>query len=254
MTLLRLLSTILIIALTACALPDEAPLPEGTNLITVIGAIHSGHKSSDRFSLNILRNAITEFKPDVVLVELPPDRLQIASDNFVKFGAVKENRADDFPELTDVLFPLRQKLGFTMVPVAAWTQEIADDRSAVMRRLENDPSRDKDWAEYQAAIRTYNQAVAGKSDDPQYIHSHAYDEAVRARQETLQRLFGDELGAGGWKKINQAHLALINAALNDLRGQEKRVLILYGAWHKYKILEGLEGRSNIHIIRPNQLF
>ncbi len=223
-------------------------------MVTIIGAIHGQHRTSKHFSLDVLRGAITKFDPDIVLVELPPDRFAIASANFDKYGEVRESRADDFPELTDVVFPLRKQLGFKIVPVAAWTAEIAAARRATEKRLAQDPARARDWADYQVATKAYGKAVAGRSDDPQYIHSKAYDAAVRARQETYERLFGDDLGASGWHAINEAHLAHINAALDAVSGQEKRVLILFGAWHKYKILERLEARPDVFLVNPAPLF
>lgn len=243
-----------VLILTGCQVSGKQSTSPGSNIVTVVGAIHGGHRNSKDYSLSILRSAIVKFEPDIILVELPPDRFQQASDNFAQYGQVRESRADDFPELTDVVFPLRQELGFTMVPVAAWTEEIANNRRAAMRRLETDPFRTKDWTKYQSAIRKYNRIVSGKSSDPDFIHSQAYDQAVKARQETLERLFGKDLGAGGWQNINMAHLALINTALDDLRGQGKRVLILYGAWHKYKILKGLEDRTDIKTVDASDLF
>jgi hypothetical protein len=243
-----------LLGLTGCAPTSTDSPPEGANIVTVIGAIHGQHRSSERYSLNVLRDAIVKFDPDVVLVELPSDRFAIASANFEKFGEVRESRADDFLELTDVVFPLREKSGFTMIPVAAWTPDIAADRRAKEKQLEKNPARAKDWSEYQAVIQLYGKAVSGRSDDPAFIHSSAYDEAVKARQESYERLFGNDLGAGGWRAINAAHLANINAALDAVTGQEKRVLILFGAWHKYKIVEALEGRKDVFLAEAAPLF
>ncbi len=244
----------LVFALTSCQGAAEKTVPADTNIVAVVGAIHGQHKRSERYSLDVLKKAIHGFDPDVVLVELPQDRFKTASKNFDAFGEVRENRADDFPELVDVVFPLRKEMGFTIVPVAAWSRQLADDRRAKLQQLENDPKRAKDWSEYQAAIAVYNRSVSGKSDDPKYIHGGAYDEAVKARQETYQQLFGEELGAGGWAKSNNAHLTLINQALDDVSGQQKRILILFGAWHKYKIREDLEARSDIVISDAAALF
>lgn len=245
---------ILLLGLTGCSPQPAATPPEGATIVTVIGAIHGQHRRSEAYSLDVLRRAIVTFDPDFVLVELPPDRFEIASANFDQYGEVRESRADDFPELTDVVFPLRKQLGFEMVPVAAWTAEIAAARRATEKRLARDPVRAKDWADYQAATKAYGRAVAGRSDDPQFIHSNAYDAAVRARQETYERLFGDDLGASGWRAINEAHLAHINAALDAVAGQEKRVLILFGAWHRYKILETLEARPDVFLVNAAPLF
>ncbi|WP_339821930.1 hypothetical protein [uncultured Parasphingorhabdus sp.] len=246
--------SVLLLGLTGCGPQPLASPPEGAAIITVVGALHGQHRSSEDYSLDVLRQAIVKFDPDIVMVELPPDRFGIASANFDQFGEVRESRADNFPELTDVVFPLRKDLGFEMIPVAAWTAEIAAERSAVEKRLAADPGRAEDWSEYQAAIQQYGKALAGRSDDPAFIHSGAYDAAVKARQKTYERLFGDDLGSGGWRAINAAHLANINNALDRVKGQEKRVLILFGAAHKYKILEGLEAREDVFLAEPAVLF
>ena len=244
----------LLLGLTGCSPQPVASPPEGATIVAVVGAIHGQHRRSEAYSLDILRQAIVKFDPDIVMVELPADRFAVASANFDQFGEVRESRADDFPELTDVVFPLRQQQGFTMIPVAAWTQDIAANRRTVEKRLATDPVRTEDWSEYRAANQRYGKAVAGRSDDPAFIHSSAYDAAIKSRQESYEHLFGDDLGAGGWNAINAAHLANINAALDSISGQEKRVLILFGAAHKYKIVEGLEAREDIFLADPAVLF
>tara|TARA_R110002033_G_scaffold25787_3_gene59475 strand:- start:1120 stop:1890 length:771 start_codon:yes stop_codon:yes gene_type:complete len=244
----------LMLGLTGCGPQPPVSPPEGATIVAVVGALHGQHRNSEDYSLDVLRQAIVKFDPDIVMVELPPERFAIASANFDQFGEVRESRADDFPELTDVVFPLRERLGFTMIPVAAWTQDIAANRRTVEKRLAQDSARTEDWSEYQAAIRRYGKAVAGRSNDPAFIHSSAYDAAIKARQESYERLFGDDLGAGGWGAINAAHLANINAALDAVSGQEKRVLILFGAAHKYKFLEGLENRPDVFLANPALLF
>lgn len=240
--------------LTGCSPTSAESPPEGATTVAVIGAIHGQHRSSERYSLAVLREAIVKFDPDIVIVELPRESYEKASVNFDQSGEVRESRADDFPELTDVVFPLRKDMGFEMVPVAAWTAEIAAERRSVEKRLEKDPARADDWSEYQTAIRRYSKAVSGRSDEPAFIHSSAYDEAVKARQESYERLFGADLGAGGWRAINAAHLANMNAALDAVKGQEKRILILFGAWHKYKIVEGLAARQDVFLTEAAPLF
>ncbi|MEO9634322.1 MAG: hypothetical protein ABJF89_03305 [Parasphingorhabdus sp.] len=245
---------VLFLGLTACTAPSADSPRQGATIVAVVGAIHGQHRSSEAYSLDILRGAMIEFNPDIVLVELPPDRFATASMNFDQFGDVRESRADDFPELTEVVFPLRSQMGFTMVPVAAWTADIAGNRRAILRRLEADPARAEDWTDYQTAIQRYGNAVLGRSDDPLFIHSNGYDAAVKDRQEIYERLFGNDLGPGGWRAINAAHLQNINAALDAVTGEEKRILILFGAWHKYKIIEGLQARPDVFLADSRPLF
>lgn len=255
MNIFRLYLFGLLAFLAACSAPaEQTEASPGTNVVTVIGAIHGQHRRSENYSLGLLREAIVKFDPDIVMIELPPERFIKASANYEQFGEVRESRADDFPELIDVVFPLRQQLGFEMVPVAAWTQNIADDRRGVLARLKKDPARVKDWAAYQAAIASYNRAVSGRSDDPEYIHSEAYDNAVKARQETYEKLFGDDLGPGGWHNINSAHYEKVATALDKVKGQGRRILIVYGAWHKYWFLEQLEKRDDIQLVGAAELF
>ncbi|QJB69507.1 hypothetical protein [Parasphingorhabdus halotolerans] len=251
---LRYLFVIWFAALASCSVEAEPDIPEGTTIVAVVGAIHAQHKRSKTYSLDILRTAIKRFNPDIVMVELPPDRFATASSNYQKFGEVRESRADDFPELVDVVFPLRAEMGFEMVPVAAWSQQTADARKAAMARIEQDPKRAADWQAFQAAIKDYNESVSGRSDDPAFIHSAAYDQAVKARQETDENLFGDDLGAGGWANVNASHIALMTGKLDAITGHGKRVLILFGAWHKYKIMEEMEARSDVFVFDASELF
>ncbi|WP_337658835.1 hypothetical protein [Sphingorhabdus sp. Alg231-15] len=241
--------------IAACSAPAEqsAPSPD-SNIVTIVGAIHGQHRRSEAYSLAVLQAAIDKFDPDIIMVELPPERFAKASANYEKFGEVRESRADDFPELIDVVFPMRKEMGFQMIPVAAWTQKIADDRRAALARLQKDAARTSDWSAHQAANRAYSRTVSGRSDDPLFIHSEAYDQAVKLRQETYEELFGKDLGPGGWKNINAAHFMKIAAALDELKGQKKRILILYGAWHKYWFLEQLQKRDDIQLVSAAALF
>ncbi len=67
--------------------------------------------------------------------------------------------------------------------------------------------------------------------------------------EPYSRHFNDDLGAGGWDNINAAHYALIARALEQHRGEGKRFLITFGAWHKHWFKKELRKRDDI-VIRP----
>lgn len=243
-----------ILLLNACSEPVTETPPDGLHRVAVIGAIHGQHKNSERYSLEVLEQAIIAFDPDIVMVELPADRLDTASANYQQFGEVREARADDFPELTDMLFPLHKKLGFEMVGVAAWSPEIAERRRETLKSVSDDPALADDWAQFQAARKAFRGKLSGRADDPLFIHSADYDAAARARQETYERLFGEELGSGGWQAINAAHFALIDRALDRVEGEEKRILILFGALHKYWFLDALDARNDLFIIDSAALF
>lgn len=242
---------------TNSSLPNaDAPI-----VATVIGAIHGRHRDSETYPLDRLGTAIIAFEPDYVLTEIPPDRLAEASAQFGHDGIITETRVRVFPELTDTVFPLQQRLGFAIIPVAAWTPAIADDRAAALARIEADPAREAQWSAHLAARRTYSQTVGGRAQDPLFIHSPAYDQAVEAAQAPYLTHFEADLGPGGWGAINEAHFALIAEALDRIAAEREpddaepaRVLILFGAWHKHWFLRALSERSDVRLIPAAPLF
>jgi len=176
--------------LSGCASP--AP-----NQVVVLGMIHSGHTTSERYSIAQLREIIRRIDPDDVLCEIPPDRFPIAQREFRTTGTISEPRVKRFPEYTDAVFPLQRELGFTIVPCAAWTREMADDRRDKLARWRR--TRPEDTAEVENAQAELERILTAEhgADDPWFIHSERYDELVRTGMEPYERLFGDDLGPGG---------------------------------------------------------
>ncbi len=222
--------------------------------VTVLGTSHSNHLTSKRYSLDVLRKAVRRAKPDLILTEIPPDRIEEAKRGFAETGEVTEPRTRVFPEYTDVIFPLSREMPFQMVGTAGWTREIADKRRAALKRIENDRARAKQWAEHLAARRNYTNELAGRGDDPLFMHTEAFDQIVERAQKPYQQYFDADLGAGGWTQINRAHTDLINAALDIVTGQGLSVLITFGSWHKYMIKRALSPRADIALIDPKPLF
>ncbi len=240
-------------SLVGCS-PGEAPPGSPLTKVTVLGVIHRTHRSSTAYSLEVLREAVRRAKPDVILTEIPPDRIGEAIRGFQETGEVTEPRARIFPEYTDVVFPLSREMDFELVGTAGWTQAIADDRSAALSAIENDPARASQWQEHQDARAAYAQLVRGRGDDPRFIHTLEYDVAVQRAQTPYQIYFDPDLGQGGWTKINRAHTDLINAALDAISGQGLNALVMFGAWHKYMIERSLGFRGDIERLDPLALF
>lgn len=227
-------------------------------IMSVFGAIHGTHRNSDTYSLPVLEKAVRNFKPDVIFIEIPPSSMAQARSTFDQFGEVRERRTRAFPELTDVAFPLQKELGYTMVATAAWSRQLADKRLAALKQIEGNPGRRNEWNEHIAARRNLSLVQRGKNDDPFYIHTVQYDAEVKTAQTPYERYFDADLGAGGWGPINDAHIALMINALNNLKSeaQEKpvRVLVIFGAWHKYKILEAMEKRNDVTLVDARRFF
>ncbi len=228
--------------------------------LTVFGAIHGGHRTSKEYSLPILENAIRKFKPDVIFIEIPPSSMAQAQSSFDQFGEVRERRTRAFPELTDVVFPLRKELGFELVPTAGWSRQLANDRSAVLKRIENDPARRSQWQEHIAARNNLFRIQRQKRNNPLYIHTDQYDDEVKTAQTPYETYFDADIGAGGWGPINAAHISLMSDALDRIKSEKNidsapvRVLIVFGAWHKYKILEAMKLRDDVNLIDARQFF
>ncbi|MEO0413930.1 MAG: sulfatase/phosphatase domain-containing protein [Verrucomicrobiota bacterium] len=128
-----------------------------------MGTIHRRHRTSEAYSLGVMEAAIRRAQPDVVLTEIPPDRIERALTTFRETGLVDEPRTQLFPEYTDVLFPLAEELDVRIFGTAAWTKAIADERRAALARIRSDPARAEQWAEHQSALREFAEAMQGRS-------------------------------------------------------------------------------------------
>ena len=229
-------------------------IAEGATRVTVLGTIHSTHRESRKYSLDVLREAVRRAKPDVILSEIPPDRIAEAKRGFAETGEVTEPRTKVFPEYTDVIFPLSEEMDFKIEGTAGWTREIADNRQAALKQIEEDPARAEQWEQHQEARRAYSRELAGRGDDPLLIHSEEYDKLVEKAQAPYQRYFDGDLGPGGWTQINRAHTDLINGALDAITGKGLNALVTFGSWHKYVIKRSVALRKDAVIMNAGNLF
>ena len=222
------------------------------NEVIMLGMIHRGHRTSKIYGFEALRNLFRTINPDYVLVELPPNRFEEALRGFKADGVLSEPRSRVFPEYKDVLFPLTKELKFKMIPTAGWNSPMNIFRRNALQKISKDPKRKADWDKYQEAGRKSNNALkaGGASDDPRWIHTDKYDAAQDIRLSVYNRLFNDEIGPGGWDKINIAHYSNIAKALDKHKGEGKRFLITYGAGHKVWFLRELRKRKDIILINP----
>ena len=164
--------------------------------------IHRNHRTQEVYSLDRVKELIRSVKPDMVLTEIPPDRLGLASEQFKKDGKITEPRVSVFPEYVDALFPLTREMDFEIVPCAAWTTEMNESRRATMAKLK--VSHKKEFAEMTAAQANTNREISkiGSVHDPAVIHRDDYDELVREGMGPYDRHFNELIGDGGWTNIN----------------------------------------------------
>jgi len=231
---------------------ELAPDAAASNAITevaVLGMIHGAHRSSAAWGLDAVRDAITRYRPDVVIAEISPDRWQRIWRDYAERGVIEDSRVLRFPEYTDVLLPLKVRLGFAVEAGAAWTQEMSDLREARIHMFEHDPAFAERNAAYQAAVKAAEAQDASHltdSDDPRVIHSDDYDQMTKIALTPYDEYLNDVIGAGGWTNINVAHYRLIDAAIRAHPGE--RILIMFGAGHKYWLHEQLRQRADIRLL------
>lgn len=223
--------------------------PGQPNEVVIMGMIHGEHLTSKRYGLKTIAKLLHKINPDVVLVEIPPNRFEVADQQFKKTGKITEERVEVFPEYIDVMFPLRKEIGYQIVPTAGWTEAMNTYRSAAMKRISSDPARAKEWAAYQEASQRSEAAVkqGGAEDDPAWIHTDAYDQALDIELSAYNH-FDPELGRGGWDTINKAHYGNIERWLDQHKNQGKRVLITYGSAHKGWFTRHLRQRTDIKLL------
>lgn len=224
--------------------------PGTKNEVIVMGMIHGQHRTSKLYSVERVRSFIRAIDPDFILCEIPPDRLDTALRQFEETGHVDEPRVKRFPEYVDAMFPLYREGHFQIVPCAAWTKAMSDDRREKLAQFKT--TRPGDWAEMERAETQADEQLrkAHLDDDPKQIHTDRYDDITARGLEPYNRLFNEALGAGGWENINTAHYALISAALDHHKGEGKRFLITFGAGHKGWLLHKLRQRDDIILRNP----
>lgn len=248
--LLALVFTCFIFSCAPTSPPESPAVEKPKNEVLILGTIHSGHLSDSIYNIPFLEKLIKTIKPDFILAEIPPDRMEAAMAGFVRDDSISEARVKRFPEYVDVVFPLTKEMAFEIIPTAGWTKPMADERSQKLRAISKDPARSADWQAYVAANHRSDSVymATGKVDDPYFIHTNEYDRIQDISLQVYNRLFNVELGLGGWDNINIAHYWNIEKALEKHRYQGKRMLIIYGAGHKGWFLRELKKRDDIVLL------
>ena len=252
------LTLFLFIALSGCN-SDKKQHPTETskikNEVIVLGTIHSGHLTQEEYNLDVLRSLVQKINPDFILAEIPPDRFPIALKQFKENDTITEPRVIRFPEYVDVIFPLSKTMHFEIIPTAGWTKPMADGRSKKLKEISEDPARAVEWEELNKASEKSDSLIkaSGKEFDPLWINTDEYDDLSEIELSVYNKLFNDELGAGGWDNINVAHYSNIEKSLEEHKYKGKRFLITYGSGHKGWFLRQLRKREDIRLLQLSEV-
>ena len=219
--------------------------------VFVLGMLHDGHLESEDWDLAAVRETIRRIDPDVVCPEIPPDRWPAAEALWRTERRVEDERILQFPEYVEALMPLLDEMDFTVAPVAGWRAEIAAYRDMRIQAFATedefaDAHRDylaaQDWV---AAWLAAHEVRA--TDEALHLHSPAYDRRMKGELGPYEHFLGDVIGRpAGWQYINQEHFVLIERAIRHHAGQ--RLLITFGAGHRYWFLEQLKNMPDVEVI------
>lgn len=247
--------------LSGCVQPQSAadaypPAPaSGKTQVFVLGMIHSDHLTSDTWGNDEVREAIRAINPDVLCPEIPPDRWPDTLATWKEKHVVTDSRVQVFPEYVDVVLPLTDEMDFVVEPSAGWSEYMAQARQAKIQEFHTeDVHRDAkfEYAHDQAWVGDWLASwPVPASDDPAHLHSPLYDLRTKAEMGPYEHHLSDVIGRpGGWPYINNDHFLLIEKAIRTHPG--KRILVTFGAGHKYWFLEQLRWMPDVELmdVRP----
>ena len=223
------------------------------NEVFVIGTLHGKHLTDPIYSLERFRDILRQLDPDLVLVEIPPDRFDLAWKQFLEEGQVSEPRVKLYPEFTEVLFPIALEGHLRIVPCSAWTEKMSQRRSALLEQWSRSRPDDSQLVDEAQSTAEKRLEASGLAHDPLKIHTADYDKIVAEGMQPYEDVFGNDLGPGGWQDINLAHYRHVSEALDESSGKDRRVLVIFGAWHKYRLRELLSEREDIRLMRMGQV-
>jgi hypothetical protein len=228
---------------------------EGKTEVAILGAIHGSHLKSKAYSVATVIATIRNYRPDVVLVEVPPDLFapSVARIDRTGFATTRADLAGlkwigSFPEIYRGVIPLRKEMGYEVVPVSGWTPQASADRTAFWKgpaKRPPYPDRRRLYDAVAAAVKQIHTRERS-TENPAFVNSRHYADLYQLERTLWSACFDDGLGAGGEVAINRAHWARISAALDAHRG--RRVLIVYGAAHRYWFLRELAKRDDVTLL------
>ena len=244
--------TVLVAALLALS---PALAEEGRTRLALLGAVHGNHLDSEAWGVDDVVARVRAFRPEVVLVEIPPDLYGeiLARVDRTGFATTRDDVADvtwirAFPELYAGVLPLRKEMGFEVVPVSGWTPEASRDRDRFWKgpgREAPYPDRRRVYDAVRDALREI-QERENVYENPDFVNSRHYADLRHLERAAWAAAFDEGLGAGGERAINEAHWNHVAKALDAHRG--KRVLLLYGAAHHYWFRRELAKRPDVELV------
>ncbi len=251
---LRVLLVLALALASGCKVLAGRPARFVRNEVIIVGSLGERHLrrqgggGGGSFDLDRLERLLRDLDPHRVFCEVPPDRFGSTWHEFVYTATVEDERLNELPEVTEALYPLALEGRIRLVPCSAWTPEVAARRASLLEQWQITRPADTREVDKARNLALERIALEGLESDPLGVNSERYDAIVAEAMQPYERLLDRDLGTGGWRESNLAHYTLIEAALDDCAGEGLRVVILFSAWNKYRLLELLSSRRGIELL------
>lgn len=206
---------------------DVTRQPDRTEVVFV-ASLHRVHLHDDEYPMALLERLVRAAEPEVVVAEIPPAGLAR-----IEAAALSEESdpwLESFPELAQVVYPLREELGFELVAASAWERQVSDDWARYWSEHPDGPEVEL----YQNAATHFARVNEDEENDPEWLHSPTYRRLSAWADTALSSYAAEELGAADPIRLGRKHAASVVRAV--LANQGRRIVVLWDARKRW-ILE-----------------
>jgi truncated hemoglobin YjbI len=234
MRLWAVLLSMMLMPAGAMAAPAQAPAQ-----VVVLAALHRMHEQVPAYSGQVLSASIQRLAPDVLCLEVTPDRLQ---------ARAPEANKIEYPQ---VVYPLLERGNYALYamepPEPLYTQIGAAYMQATQAYAAAHP---EDWEAFTTYGRHMYASLRSHWTGPAQVNDAVTDQMLRARHALQEALIGPG-ERDGWEAWNMHFLKVITQAAREHPG--KRIVVVVGAEHGYWLRERLDGLADVQLMDTTAL-
>lgn len=216
--------------------------------VAVLGVVHS-----KKFTPKVIRT-VRSYKPQVVFVEIPPHlfKKEVKVADKRGFETTREYLEERtrwikyFPNVYAGVLPLRKEMGYAVEPVSGWREAVSSDRKRFWDEHGKDPEVVRLRGVHDRAKQALDEIVKREGSTLWFLNTPHYTDAKRIERSVWSACFDEGLGRGGEVAINTEHYNTIERALK--RHASKRILIVYGAAHRYWFIDRLVKNKAVTLV------
>ncbi len=215
---------------------EVAREPERTEVVFV-ATIHRQHLSHENYPMALLERVVRATRPEVVIAEIPP-----AGQARIESSLQSETSdpwLESFPELSQVVYPLRDELGFELVAASAWERQVSDDWKAYWDAHPDGP----DAELYRNAADHFARVNEDEDNDPEWLHSPTYRRLAGWTDTALSSHAAEELGAADPITLGRKHAGAVVRAI--LAHQGRRIVVVWDARKRWILEREVRSLSNV---------